>query len=185
MREIDDDQASSRVRNLQQPTDQRQGGVTVEVEEGKALTQCCEFCGDQLQGVSVNWRYQLVPRGVPDAETLAVVGREPWIVSGPRYVIIAFPKCSGLAFALVRGMRNLFIAAGMVLVAVACNQETATNAKNDVKHAATKVAQFERDDHILRDQRRAKTRAQAEEEHAATFVAAERLHRRIVDQAHR
>ena len=47
--------------------------------------------GDQLQGVSVNWRYQLVPRGVPDAETLAVVGREPWIVSGPRYVIIASP----------------------------------------------------------------------------------------------
>jgi len=47
--------------------------------------------GDQLQGVSVSWRYQLVPRGVPDAETLAVVGREPWIVSGPRYVIIASP----------------------------------------------------------------------------------------------
>src|SRR5207244_9131970 len=47
--------------------------------------------GDQMEGVSANWRYQLVPRGVPDAETLAVVGREPWIVSGPRYVIIASP----------------------------------------------------------------------------------------------
>jgi hypothetical protein len=49
--------------------------------------------GEQMQGggVSVTWRYQLVPRGVPDAETLAVVGREPWIVSGPKYVIVASP----------------------------------------------------------------------------------------------
>jgi hypothetical protein len=47
--------------------------------------------GEQIQGVSVSWRYQLVPRGVPDAETLAVVGREPWIVSGPRYVLLGSP----------------------------------------------------------------------------------------------
>lgn len=47
--------------------------------------------GEQIQGVSVAWRYQLVPRGVPDAETLAVVGREPWIVSGPRYVLVGSP----------------------------------------------------------------------------------------------
>lgn len=47
--------------------------------------------GEQLQGVSVAWRYPLVPRGVPDAETLAVVGREPWIVSGPRYVLLGSP----------------------------------------------------------------------------------------------
>ncbi|HEY8175159.1 MAG TPA: BatA domain-containing protein [Gemmatimonadaceae bacterium] len=47
--------------------------------------------GEQMQGVSVTWRYQLVPRGVPDAETLAVVGREPWIVSGHQYVIVASP----------------------------------------------------------------------------------------------
>jgi hypothetical protein len=51
--------------------------------------------GDLVQGesggVSVTMRYQLVPRGVPDAETLAVVGREPWIVSGPRYVLIGSP----------------------------------------------------------------------------------------------
>lgn len=44
--------------------------------------------GEQIQGVSVTWRYQLIPRGVPDAETLAVVGREPWIVSGPKYVLV-------------------------------------------------------------------------------------------------
>jgi hypothetical protein len=47
--------------------------------------------GEQLQGISVTWRYQLVPRGVPDAETLAVVGREPWMVSGPRYVLVGSP----------------------------------------------------------------------------------------------
>jgi hypothetical protein len=51
--------------------------------------------GPQLQGagVAVTSRYQLVPRGVPDAETLAVIGggREPWIVSGPRYVLVASP----------------------------------------------------------------------------------------------
>jgi hypothetical protein len=48
--------------------------------------------GDQLAGgISVTWRYQLIPRGVPDAETLAVVGREPWIVSGPKYVLVGSP----------------------------------------------------------------------------------------------
>jgi len=47
--------------------------------------------GDELQGVAVTSRYELIPRGVPDAETLAVVGREPWIVSGPKYVLVASP----------------------------------------------------------------------------------------------
>ena len=43
--------------------------------------------GEQMQSVSVMSRYQLVPRGAPDAETLAVVGRDPWIVAGPGYVL--------------------------------------------------------------------------------------------------
>jgi hypothetical protein len=47
--------------------------------------------GDQIAGVTVSSRYQLLPRGVPEAETLAVVGREPWIVAGPRYVLAASP----------------------------------------------------------------------------------------------
>ena len=47
--------------------------------------------GDQMQGVSVTARYPLIARGVPDAETLAVVGREPWIVSGPGYVLVGSP----------------------------------------------------------------------------------------------
>lgn len=45
----------------------------------------------QMQGVSVTSRYQLIPRGVPDAETLAVVGREPWVIAGPKYVLVGSP----------------------------------------------------------------------------------------------
>jgi hypothetical protein len=47
--------------------------------------------GDQMQGVSVLSRYQLIARGAPDAETLAVIGREPWLVAGPRYVLLGSP----------------------------------------------------------------------------------------------
>jgi hypothetical protein len=47
--------------------------------------------GEQMQSVSVMSRYQLVPRGAPDAETLAVVGREPWIVAGQGYVLAGSP----------------------------------------------------------------------------------------------
>ena len=47
--------------------------------------------GELIPGVSVSSRYELISRGAPDAETLAVVGREPWIVSGPRYLIVGSP----------------------------------------------------------------------------------------------
>src|SRR5439155_16000041 len=46
---------------------------------------------DEMQTVSVSLRCDLVAGGVPDDETLAVVGRDPWIVSGPRYVIVGSP----------------------------------------------------------------------------------------------
>src|SRR5262249_59520380 len=39
-------------------------------------------------------------------------------------------------------------------------------------------------EHALDDQGRAETRPEAEEEHAAASVAAERLHRRVVDELH-
>lgn len=58
---------------------------------GPARREASIARGEQFQGVSVALRYQLMPRGVPDAETLAVVGREPWIVSGPRYVLLGSP----------------------------------------------------------------------------------------------
>ncbi|HKW49140.1 MAG TPA: hypothetical protein VJN70_16930, partial [Gemmatimonadaceae bacterium] len=36
-------------------------------------------------------RYELLPQSGADADTMARVGREPWIVAGPRYAIIASP----------------------------------------------------------------------------------------------
>jgi hypothetical protein len=47
--------------------------------------------GEQLRGVPVSLRYDLIPRGAAAAETLAVIGRDPWIVSGRRYVLVASP----------------------------------------------------------------------------------------------
>ena len=47
--------------------------------------------GEQLRDVGVSLRYQLVAHGAAEAETLAVVGNEPWIVSGAGYVLVASP----------------------------------------------------------------------------------------------
>jgi hypothetical protein len=58
---------------------------------GPARHEAAIARGEQIEGVSVALRYQLIARGTPTAETLAVVGREPWIVSGPRYVLIGSP----------------------------------------------------------------------------------------------
>lgn len=50
---------------------------------------------DSAQGtfvdVSATTRYALVPQAGADADTLARVGQEPWIVAGPRYAIVASP----------------------------------------------------------------------------------------------
>jgi aerotolerance regulator-like protein len=45
----------------------------------------------EFADVSATLRYALVPESGAEADTLALVGREPWIVAGPRYVIIASP----------------------------------------------------------------------------------------------
>jgi hypothetical protein len=47
--------------------------------------------GAALDGVTTTLRYDLVAQGSAVAETLAVVGRDAWIVAGPRYVIVASP----------------------------------------------------------------------------------------------
>lgn len=44
--------------------------------------------GEGLAGVDVRQRFALVPAGAAPAETLAVVGAEPWIVAGDRYVLV-------------------------------------------------------------------------------------------------
>ncbi len=45
--------------------------------------------GTGFDGVSVSARYDLVAQPGAAAETLAVVGRDAWIVAGPKYVLVA------------------------------------------------------------------------------------------------
>ncbi|HTE46213.1 MAG TPA: BatA and WFA domain-containing protein [Gemmatimonadaceae bacterium] len=47
--------------------------------------------GTGMDGVTVAARYDLVAQPGTPAETLAVVGRDAWMVAGPRYVLIASP----------------------------------------------------------------------------------------------
>lgn len=44
-----------------------------------------------LDTVTVSSRYQLVPQGTAGGDTLATAGAEPWIVAGPRYVLVGSP----------------------------------------------------------------------------------------------
>lgn len=41
--------------------------------------------------VSATTRYDLVPQSGAEADTIARIGRDPWIVAGPRYAIVASP----------------------------------------------------------------------------------------------
>lgn len=47
--------------------------------------------GAGLDGVTTSVRYDLTAQPGAAAETLAVVGRDAWIIAGPRYVIVASP----------------------------------------------------------------------------------------------
>jgi hypothetical protein len=47
--------------------------------------------GTGFDGVTVSDRYDLVAQTGAAAETLAVVGRDAWIVAGPRYVLVGSP----------------------------------------------------------------------------------------------
>ncbi|HTI63374.1 MAG TPA: BatA domain-containing protein [Gemmatimonadaceae bacterium] len=47
--------------------------------------------GPGFAGVNVTARYDLVAQAGAAAETLAVVGQTPWIVAGPRYVLVGSP----------------------------------------------------------------------------------------------
>ncbi|HEX4932161.1 MAG TPA: hypothetical protein VFV33_03220 [Gemmatimonadaceae bacterium] len=93
------DEASTRPALLLPPSDAvRLGAANRNLERlgipwrfGPPRREASIARGDQVQGVAVTARYPLVARGVPEAETLAVVGREPWIVSGPGYVIVGSP----------------------------------------------------------------------------------------------
>ncbi|MEK7402164.1 MAG: BatA and WFA domain-containing protein [Gemmatimonadota bacterium] len=58
---------------------------------GPARREAALAHGEHLRDVAVSLRYQLVPHGVPDSDTLAMVGREPWIVAGTGYVLVGSP----------------------------------------------------------------------------------------------
>ncbi len=47
--------------------------------------------GTGFDGVTTTVRYDLIAQPGAAAETLAVVGRDAWIVAGPRYVVVASP----------------------------------------------------------------------------------------------
>ena len=47
--------------------------------------------GADFDGVTATLRYDLVAQSGAVADTLASVGRDPWVVAGPRYVIVASP----------------------------------------------------------------------------------------------
>jgi hypothetical protein len=47
--------------------------------------------GSRAEGSTTTLRYQLVSQPGAAAETLATSGRDPWIVAGPRYVLVGSP----------------------------------------------------------------------------------------------
>jgi hypothetical protein len=47
--------------------------------------------GAGFDGVTTTVHYDVVAQAGAVAETLAVVGRDPWVIAGPRYVIVASP----------------------------------------------------------------------------------------------
>lgn len=66
---------------------------------GTRRHQVVDATGAGIGSVPVADRYELSPIAGADADTLASVGRSPWIVAGPRYMIVASPldaSASGL-----------------------------------------------------------------------------------------
>lgn len=47
--------------------------------------------GARVDGATTALRYSLVPQAGAVAETLATAGRDPWIVAGPRFVLVGSP----------------------------------------------------------------------------------------------
>jgi hypothetical protein len=47
--------------------------------------------GGRVEGVTTSLRYQVIAQPAAVAETLAMVGRDPWIVAGARFVLVGSP----------------------------------------------------------------------------------------------
>ena len=58
---------------------------------GPRRQQTVDATGTALGTVPVTDRYELAAQAGADADTLATVGPSPWIVSGPRYVLVGSP----------------------------------------------------------------------------------------------
>ena len=69
---------------------QRRGETTVLSAHASATAPPDSQAGAFLDVTAIT-RYDLQPQSGADADTIARVGREPWIVAGPRYVIVASP----------------------------------------------------------------------------------------------
>jgi hypothetical protein len=66
---------------------------------GSRRLQTVDAAGAGLGSTPVTDRYELVPQAGADADTLALAARSPWIVAGPRYVLVGSPliaSASGL-----------------------------------------------------------------------------------------
>ena len=59
--------------------------------ESPAGQQLDSVAAGSFANVNVTLRYELIAQSGADGDTLARVGREPWVVAGPRYVIVASP----------------------------------------------------------------------------------------------
>lgn len=66
----------------------QRGNVTVTAVRDSASSDSTQAA---FVDVAASLRYELVAQAGADADTLARVGQEPWIVAGPRYAIVASP----------------------------------------------------------------------------------------------
>ena len=69
---------------------QRRGETAVAAGHALVSAPADSQAGSFLEVTAIN-RYELLPQSGADADTMARVGREPWIVAGPRYAIVASP----------------------------------------------------------------------------------------------
>jgi hypothetical protein len=69
----------------------RRGESTVSNTRAPARTTTDSLQSGAFVDVSATSRYDLVAQSGADADTVARIGRDPWIVAGPRYAIVASP----------------------------------------------------------------------------------------------
>jgi len=69
----------------------RRGETTVSSARAPARNTADSSQAGAFVDVSATSRYDLVAQSGADADTVARIGRDPWIVAGPRYAIVASP----------------------------------------------------------------------------------------------